>query len=64
MLWTTTLKKINKIPAGTRVRVVSVERYQILILDERTGERVLLHQPAWWDMDIDMQPIRAVYGQI
>ena len=64
MLYTTTLQKVNRIPAGTRVRVVSVEQNCIRILDEFTGQRVIMHQPAWWDMNIDMHPIRAVYGQI
>ena len=63
MLHTTTLEKVNRIPAGTRVRVVSVEQKCIRILDEFTGQRVIMHQPAWWEDSIDMQPIYAVYGQ-
>ena len=64
MLYTTTLIQVNNIPPGTRVRVISVEQRVIRIIDEFTGEYVIMHLPGLWESSIDMSPIREVYGNI
>lgn len=58
MWWTLTLNPINDIPRGTLVRITEVRKNQITIVDESTGKRVILHQPAWWGRDIGLTQIK------
>ena len=56
-IYTKTLREINDIPPHTRIRVISLEKHKIVVLNEDTGERVVMHQPTWWKDNINITPI-------